>query len=63
MIPRNAEVIGHISPYKRVDPMYPGRKRAITKLDVMNGVCREPDPHWYRYESYPFERWVLKEGT
>ena len=40
MIQRNAEAIGHVSPYKRIDPMHPGRKRVITKLDVMNGVCR-----------------------
>jgi hypothetical protein len=50
MIECNAEAIGHVSPYKRIDPMHPGRKRVITKLDVMNGVCREPDPDLYRYE-------------
>jgi hypothetical protein len=63
MIQRNAEAIGHVSPYKRIDPMHPGRKRVITKLDVMNGVCREPDPHLYRYEPFPSSRWVLKDGA
>jgi len=29
-IPPNIEPIAHVSPYRRIDPEHPGRKRIIT---------------------------------
>src|SRR4029077_9885306 len=51
-IPPTIEPIAHISPYRRIDPSHPGRKRVIT-LDEWqaSGSTREPDPEIYRYDA------------
>jgi hypothetical protein len=53
----------HISPYRRIDPSHPGRKRVIT-LDEWqaSGSTRKPDPAIYTYDARN-RRWVLKEGV
>jgi hypothetical protein len=53
----------HISPYRRIDPSHPGRKRVIT-LDEWqaSGSTRKPDPAIYSYDARN-RRWVLKEGV
>ena len=62
-IPPTIEPIAHISPYRRIDPSHPGRKRVIT-LDEWraSGSTRKPDPAIYRYDERN-RRWVLKEGV
>ena len=54
------EPIAHISPYRRIDPSHPGRKRVIT-LDEWqaSGSTRKPDPAIYSYDARN-RRWVLK---
>ena len=62
-IPPTIEPITHISPYRRIDPSRPGRKRVIT-LDEWqaSGSTRKPDPAIYSYDARN-RRWVLKEGV
>jgi hypothetical protein len=62
-IPPTIEPIEHISPYRRIDPSYPGRKRVIT-LDEWqaSGSTRKPDPAIYSYDAQR-RCWVLKEGV
>jgi hypothetical protein len=62
-IPPTIEPIAHISPYRRIDPSHPGRKRVIT-LDEWeaSGSTRKPDPAIYTYDARN-RRWVLKEGV
>ena len=62
-IPPNIEPIAHVSPYRRIDPEHPSRKRIIT-LDkwVASHAAREPDPALYSYDARN-RRWVLKEGV
>ena len=62
-IPPTIEPIAHISPYRRIDPSRPERKRVIT-LDEWqaSGSKREPDPAIYSYDARN-RRWVLKEGV
>ena len=62
-IPPTIEPIAHISPYRRIDPAHPGRKRVIT-LDEWqaSGSKREPDPAIYSYDARN-RRWVLNEGV
>jgi hypothetical protein len=60
-IPPNTEPITHISPYRRIDPERPGRKRIITFDEwAASGATREPDPSFYSYDA-PNRRWVLRE--
>ena len=61
-IPPTIEAIAHISPYRRIDPSRPGRKRVIT-LDEWkaSGSSRKPDLEIYNYDARN-RRWVLKEG-
>jgi hypothetical protein len=56
------EPVGHISPYKRIDPSHPGRKPVITALELMQSGDREPDPAIYRHD---FSRaiWILKDDV
>jgi hypothetical protein len=62
-IPPTIEPIAHISPYRRIDPSHPGRKRVIT-LDEWqaSGSTRKPDPAIYSYDERN-RRWVLKEDV
>jgi hypothetical protein len=61
-IPANIEPIAHISPYRRIDPEHPSRKRIITFDEwTASGATREPDPAIYSYDARS-RRWVLKEG-
>jgi hypothetical protein len=62
-IPPTIEPIAHISPYRRIDPSHPGRRRVIT-LDEWqaSGSTRTPDPEIYSYDARN-RRWVLKEGV
>ena len=62
-IPPTIEPIAHISPYRRIDPSRPGRRRVIT-LDEWqaSGSTRKPDPAIYSYDARS-RRWVLKEGV
>jgi hypothetical protein len=62
-IPPTIEPIAHISPYRRIDPSHPGRKRVIT-LDEWqaSGNTRKPDPAIYSYDERN-RRWVLKEDV
>lgn len=60
MIARDVTPIGHVSPYRRIDPRYPNRKIVITREEVENGT-REPDAAVYAY-SYILDRWTLKDG-
>jgi hypothetical protein len=62
-IPPTIEPIAHISPYRRIDPSHPGRKRVIT-LDEWraSGSTRKPDTAIYSYDARN-QRWVLKEGV
>lgn len=61
MIARDAEPIGHSTPYPRVDIRYIGRKRVIGLKDWMeSGDPREPDPAAYRFDSL-WMAWVLKD--
>jgi len=57
------EPIAHISPYRRIDPSHPGRKRVIT-LDEWqaSGSTRKPDPAIYSYDARN-RCWVLKEDV
>ena len=52
-----------VTPYRRIDPSHPGRKRVIT-LDEWraSGSMRKPDPAIYSYDERN-RRWVLKEGV
>jgi hypothetical protein len=44
-IPPNTEPIAHVSPYRRIDPEHPSRKRIITLEEwVASHAAREPDP-------------------
>jgi len=62
-IPPNIEPIAHVSPYRRIDPEHPGRKRIITLEEwVASRAAREPDPALYSYDARN-RRWVLKEGV
>ena len=62
-IPPTIEPIAHITPYRRIDPSHPGRKRVIT-LDEWqaSGSKRKPDPAIYSYDARN-RRWVLKEDV
>jgi len=62
-IPPTIEPIAHISPYRRIDPSHPGRKRVIT-LDEWkaSGSTRKPDPAIYSYDARN-RCWVLKEDV
>jgi hypothetical protein len=62
-IPPTIEPIAHISPYRRIDPSHPGRKRVIT-LDEWqaSGSTRTPDPEIYSYDARN-RCWVLKEDV
>lgn len=51
MINRNTVVAHHVSPYKRVDTMHPGRKEIITSDELARSGDREPDPAVYRYDD------------
>ncbi len=62
MIASDAAPIGHVSPYKRIDPQHPGRKPVITAVEVAQAGGREPDPHVYRYSPMR-DAWILKDGT
>lgn len=61
MIARDAKPTSHNSPYKRIDIMHPGRKRWVTRQDVQDGKCREPDPEAYSYDGLGI--WTLKESA
>jgi hypothetical protein len=61
MIARDAQPIGHVPPYKRIDIRHPGRKAVITRAEVEQGVCREPDAEAYYYD-HPRDCWVLRGG-
>ncbi len=62
-IPPNIEPIAHVSPYPRIDPTHPSRKRIITRDEwAASGAAREPDPALYSYDARK-RRWVLKEGV
>jgi hypothetical protein len=58
----NIEPIAQISPYQRIDPEHPCRKRIIT-LDewAAGGAAREPDPAVYKYDAWN-RRWVLRRA-
>ena len=62
-LPPNIEPIMHISPYRRIDPVHPGRKQIIT-LDewLASGSTRDPDPNLYCYDARS-RRWLLKEAA
>ena len=62
-IPPTIEPIAHISPYRRIDPSHPGRKRVIT-LDEWkaSGSTRKPDPAIYSYDERN-RCWVLKQDV
>lgn len=53
--------IGHVSPYRHIDPRYPGRRAIITEEDVHNGE-RVPDAAIYRYDPYR-AAFILKDGV
>lgn len=55
------KLIGHISPYRRIDPRYPCRKKVITKEDIQNGE-RVPDAAIYRYDPC-LSIFILKDGV
>ena len=63
-IPKNTEPIAHVSPYRRIDPERPGRRKQIITRDewAASGAAREPDPAFYSYDARN-RRWVLKEGV
>lgn len=61
MIARDAEPIGHSTPYPRVDIRYIGRKRVITMKDLAeSGSMRDPDPAAYEFD-YLRQSWILKD--
>lgn len=62
MIHGEIKPIGHVSPYKRIDPSHPGRRAIITRADVLREGGREPDPSIYRYSPMA-ETWYLKDGV
>lgn len=62
MIQRDAQPIAHVSPYKRIDLMHPGRKAVITALDIANNGGLHPDPAAYRYDPTR-DCWILKDGA
>jgi hypothetical protein len=62
MIPRNAVPIGHISPYRRIDPAHPGRKTVITLFELFRDGGRAPDAAIYSYDLLR-EVWTLKDGV
>jgi hypothetical protein len=62
MITPDAEPIGHVSPYRRIDPSHPGRKRMITYLELMQSGDREPDAAIYRHDLLR-DCWILKDGA
>lgn len=62
MIRGNIEPIGHVPPYKRIDPNHPGRKEVITLAEVIKGGGRGPDPAIYRWDVIR-EVYVLKDGV
>jgi hypothetical protein len=62
-IPPTIEPIAHISPYRRIDPSHPGRKRVITLEEwKASGSTRKPDPAIYSYDARN-RCWVLKEDV
>ena len=62
-IPPTIEPVAHISPYRRIDPLHPGRKRVITLEEWQaSGSMRKPDPAIYSYDARN-RRWVLKEDV
>jgi hypothetical protein len=62
MIAPDAMPIKSVSPYRRIDPMHPGRKAVITRLDLAQSGDREPDPALYRYSPMA-DAWYLKDGA
>lgn len=54
--------VAHVSPYKRIDTMHPGRRAVVTLQDVQNGTVREPDLAAYSYDGYG-RIWRLKGFT
>ena len=62
--PPNTAPIAHVSPYRRIDPERPGRRKQIITRDewAASGAAREPDPALYSYDAQN-RRWVLKEGV
>lgn len=62
MIARDATPLGHVSPYRRIDPAHPGRKAVITGLEVVQNGGREPDAAIYRYNGIT-DTWYLKDGV
>jgi hypothetical protein len=57
----NVDPVAHVSPYKRIDVLHPGRKPVITKQEVISSGNREPDAEVYSYDFYR-ECWTLKDG-
>ena len=50
MISREAVLVGHHPVYKRIDLNHLGRKRVITRAEVLDNICREPDAEAYLYD-------------
>lgn len=61
MIRSDITPIGHIPPYKRIDPNHPGRRAVITTPELAQSGGREPDAAIYRY-SHLTGSWHLKDG-
>lgn len=59
MIARDAEPIGHIPVYRRIDLSNPGRRAVITVQQVEATGGKGPDPALYNFDYYR-DAWVLK---
>lgn len=60
MIDRDAEPIRNIPVRPRIDISHPGRRRVITRQEVEDNICREPDAAVYVFDMFG-DAWVLKD--
>jgi hypothetical protein len=55
----NAEPIAHHPIHKPIDIRYPGRRRVVTQLEILDNLVRQPDPAIYEQNFHG--NWVLKD--